>query len=170
MRQIPGFNGAYSATEDGKIYSHLTDRYLKPKRHHNDYLAVTLVDPQGMRHDLLIHRLVCLTFHGYPKIWQTDVNHIDGNKANNTAGNLEWCTRKENMQHASKEGLLESVALAARKTCLAKSRPIAGYDQSGNLVCTFSSVNDARRAGYLKASDAASGNRKTAGGLTWKYI
>lgn len=34
-----------------------------------------------------------------------EVNHKDGNKCNNVADNLEWCTKSENMIHAYKMGL-----------------------------------------------------------------
>ena len=51
-----------------------------------------------------IHRYVAFAF--LPIIeGKTFVNHKDGNKSNNCVDNLEWCTHKENMQHAKKTGL-----------------------------------------------------------------
>ena len=51
-----------------------------------------------------LHRLVALKFipnpHGF-----TDVNHIDGNKANNHIDNLEWCSRSDNILHAYQNNL-----------------------------------------------------------------
>lgn len=52
------------------------------------------------------HRLVALTFipnpHDLPEI-----NHINGDKKDNRVENLEWCTRRQNVQHASLTGLLQ---------------------------------------------------------------
>ncbi len=52
-----------------------------------------------------IHRLIALTF--IPNLEEKlVVNHIDGNKKNNDISNLEWCTHKENTQHAIRLGLI----------------------------------------------------------------
>lgn len=51
------------------------------------------------------HRLVCLAFHGPHPIDKPYVNHKDGIRNNNYYTNLEWCSHKENMQHAYDTGL-----------------------------------------------------------------
>lgn len=51
-----------------------------------------------------VHRLVALAFcDGQQDGYQ--VNHIDGNKTNNAASNLEWCSARQNVLHAFKLGL-----------------------------------------------------------------
>lgn len=51
-----------------------------------------------------IHRLVAMHFLPNPNNLP-EVNHKDGNKSNNRASNLEWCTRQYNIRHAHDTGL-----------------------------------------------------------------
>jgi hypothetical protein len=55
------------------------------------------------------HRAVALTFLSRQHDKQLEVNHISGNKLDNSVQNLEWCTMKENMAHKTRTGLTSSL-------------------------------------------------------------
>ena len=57
-----------------------------------------------------IHRLVAKEF--CEGTWEgRQVNHIDGNKLNNNANNLEWVTQLENVEHAVRLGIHKTISL-----------------------------------------------------------
>lgn len=64
------------------------------------YLRVKMIDTNGVRVALKIHRLVALYFCPRPSDMRQfeDVNHIDGNTRNNSFSNLEWVTHEENIK------------------------------------------------------------------------
>lgn len=69
----------------------------------NGYLAVNLYKDGKCKH-YYIHRLVAQTFIDNPDNFR-EVNHKDCNKHNNNVSNLEWCSRRENLQHSYDHGL-----------------------------------------------------------------
>ena len=75
---------------------------------HKGYLAITLYYIKPIHHrerySSFVQRLTAMTWIPNPDD-KEHVNHIDGNKLNNTVGNLEWLTNQENMEHAINTGL-----------------------------------------------------------------
>ena len=103
MRQIKDFPD-YLVTLDGKIFSLKTMRFLsQTNKTKAGYPRVQLFNENGFKWQT-IHRLVAETYLPNPQN-KTQVNHIDGNKANNVLFNLEWCTPSENQKHACDTGL-----------------------------------------------------------------
>lgn len=71
---------------------------IKGKVDAHGYVRVTLTK-DGKSFSKLVHRLVALQFIPNPDELP-QVNHKNGNKCDNSVGNLEWCTAKENKRHA----------------------------------------------------------------------
>jgi hypothetical protein len=97
----------YSVSNHGDIRNDLTDRVLKKQLVRNGYQHVVLCDTDG-HHSKSVHRLVAKEFVDNPRGCDM-VNHIDGDKSNNCAENLEWCTQSENMKHAYRMGLQKPI-------------------------------------------------------------
>lgn len=107
MKDIPGFEGLYAATEDGQIWSYPrkwlsgndfnskhSGKFLRPFRQSRGYLKVTLT-VNGQYFQRYIHRLVALAFLANP-LHLAEVNHLDGDKHNNHHSNLEWASHRDN--------------------------------------------------------------------------
>lgn len=92
----------YSVSNLGRVRNNLTGRILKPSDNGNGYKRVT-ISQAGKPKAYLIHRLAAEAFC-LKQENQTEVDHIDGNRSNNTVENLRWVTGSENMQYASQRG------------------------------------------------------------------
>ena len=109
MKPIQEYENNYLIDKEGNIFSKPrcgTVSYLKKIKSHINrfgYKQVVLMKENKMR-TLLVHRLVAKAFIENP-FGLEQVNHIDGNKANNNVSNLEWCSNKYNTQHAFNKNL-----------------------------------------------------------------
>ena len=102
--KIKGYEN-YSVSTYGKVRNDTTGRILKASKTGHGYRTLRLGSNSGKL--LFVHRLVAEAFLEKPD-GCTEVNHIDGDKDNNSLSNLEWCTSSENHVHAFRTGLNRS--------------------------------------------------------------
>jgi hypothetical protein len=105
LKPIPGYHGRYSITNNGRIFSHKNLKYLVTSKNWHGYEQINLLSRDGKRRNEYIHRLVASAYIPNPSKYK-EVNHIDGNKLNNTVENLEWTTRSMNVKKAYDNGLI----------------------------------------------------------------
>ncbi len=103
--QIKNYEGLYEIDNFGNVYSAprkgTKGGILKPIN--DEYVEIVLSkNRKSMRYNL--HRLLAIHFIPNPNNYP-QVNHIDGNKFNNSIENLEWCNNSQNQLHAIKLGL-----------------------------------------------------------------
>ena len=108
IKSVPGYKKFFWVTEDGRVISRRSKCILKLEANHNGYkvFATRIGGRKGVNITPRVHRLVASAFVPNPE-HKPEVNHKDGIKDNNYYTNLEWCTGKENMQHAHDNGLVK---------------------------------------------------------------
>ena len=126
------------------------------KPHHSGYIYVR-VD----KNKYALHRIMAYTFveNQNPSEYNV-VNHIDGNKTNNSAVNLEWTDTKGNNQHSHTSGLIKYF-----------NRKIGQYDLEDNLIKEFGSIVEAEKELKIKTiKHVLHKKQNTAGGFIFKYL
>lgn len=112
----------YTISASGEILGK-SGRPLKPYLA-GQYLAVKLKTERGKWANVYVHQLVASKFC---ERRGTEVNHIDGDKYNNRASNLEWCLRSHNnllMQNGNSYAAVE-VYLSVARECFERECTIA---------------------------------------------
>ena len=172
-KDIQGYEGLYQVSNTGKIKSFCqgTSRILKTTPNNCGYYKVELYKNKKGKM-LYIHRLVALSFIDNPQN-KTQVNHIDGNKANNSASNLEWLTASENQQHAIKNNLHAPSYFKGRKGVLSnRSKEVMQLTKDGQFVNYIYSITEAAISVGCKPtsiSQALNNKLKTCRGYVWRY-
>ena len=109
-KPIHGYEGIYSITNLGRVWSHRRNKWISPWINNNGYPQVNLYN-RNNQYRPKIHRLVANAFINNPDN-KPQVNHINGIKSDCRASNLEWCTARENLQHAADMGLNKTFRLS----------------------------------------------------------
>ena len=102
-KKVYGFDD-YLCKEQGEIYSLKTNKIMKTHNDKDGYQCLRLTIEKGKAITVKVHRLIAQTFIPNQEN-KPLVNHKNGNKKDNAVSNLEWCTAKENANHAIKTGL-----------------------------------------------------------------
>lgn len=173
-RNVKGYENLYEVSDDGRIRNSKTKRHLKPYGYNelskggsgNRYYKVKLYSNGGKTSKtFVVHRIVATAYCGNDNN-MPEVNHIDGNRANNKASNLEWVSRTDNLKHAVAHGLIDITTM----TDVTKKR-VLQLDKDGKTIREWESLSAAGRELGLQVSNIShciSGRIKQTGGYKWK--
>ena len=176
-RPIVGYEGKYEVSNMGNVkslertvwdnrgyYKTIQERIMKLGKNIDGYLQVGLYR-ERKRKFYLVHRLVATAFcenpHGY-----TEVNHIDEDKTNNCAENLEYCSRSYNLTYNDR------AKKAGKKAGKKRSKPVIGIDKVTGLIVEFLSAKEAESHTGIAQSHICAcckGKQKSAGNFYWYY-
>ncbi len=177
-KDVCGYEGHYQVSNLGNVRSlryndspRKNAKIIKPFDN-GGYKRVTFRTNYAGK-NFLVHRLVAAAFVPNPENKQ-DVNHIDGNKFNNRADNLEWVTKSENVLHAIKTGLRPSYAphYVPKGKYHVQSKKVNQYSKNGVLIKNWDCARDAAEALGFQASSilrCCRKERSTYKGYIWNF-
>ena len=158
-RSVLGYEDKFEVSSKGEIFFIGTDHKKATRDDGRGYLTSTF-SRNGIKKTIKAHKVVATAFIANP-CGKPEINHIDGNKYNNSIDNLEWCTHLENARHAMKHGLL--------------SKHCGGYIGKGIEKISVLRINTLREAELMgfdgsTISKCCKGSRNYHKGYTWSHI
>lgn len=161
-KDIKDYEGIYQVSNFGNVKSlgnefSRKERFLKLSPQSKGYLTVVL-QKNATRKMVLVHRIVAEHFIGNTES-KPQVNHINGDKTDNSIENLEWVSHKENLDHAIKNNLtlkgeenrnskLKDVDVINIHSLLQKGITIKELSESYNV--SYSTIDGIRTNRYWK--------------------
>lgn len=133
------------------------EKILRPRKSECGYLDVIL-SKNGKTKSFKVHRLVGYLFLLDTHFDGAEINHIDENKENNIVENLEWCSRKENCNHGTRNKR--------------RKKKVIGYSLETTKVVVLQSATQGKKLGFNQGniSGCCNGKLKSAYGFIWKYL
>ena len=160
----------YKVSNKGSIYEEPRGIIMEPYILNSGYAKVYLRKP--ISEDRLVHRLVAEAFIPNEEN-KEQVNHIDGNKLNNSVDNLEWTTASENVNHNKVLGRLDTHTARAELNKV-QSKAVNQLDiETGKVIATYNTIREASKATGSqdgKITMVCQGKRKSHNGYSWEYV
>lgn len=167
---IAGYEGLYQVSNLGRVKSlgnnkSRNEKIIKPRSNKDGYLLVGLYN-EGKGKNHRVHRLVAQAFINNPDN-KPEVNHKDEDKTNNCVENLEWVTRKENINYGTHNERVAKSLQNHKQT----SKPIYGINMKTNERIEFPSTQEAGRNGFNQGHvvHCLKGRQKSHKGYKWFY-
>ena len=107
-KAVPGYEGLYEVSNKGNVRNVRRNKLLRLQKNQG-YIKVWLYK-NGIVTGLRVHRLVAQAFIPNPDNL-LEVNHKDEDKTNNSVDNLEWCTRKYNVNYGTRNIRMRETAI-----------------------------------------------------------
>lgn len=166
-KDIKGYEGFYQISNKGRVKSFKSSSKYPDKEGHilnptitKGYLYVGLCN-KGKKKPTLVHRLVAEAFVPNPDNYK-EVNHMDENKLNNNAKNLEWCNRDYNMSYGT----------ARERQGISLGSPVEQFTVNETPIARYANAEIAGKINRIDSSSihkCCKGKRVHAGGYSWKY-
>ena len=165
-KPVVGYEGFYSVSNLGSVFSHIRGRKLKTHYDERGYGYITLTKDRSPK-TLLVHRITLQAFNRNAES-KPCVNHIDENPSNNCLDNLEWCTYRENNTHGTR---VEKVTAKNKNGKLSKK--VYQISLKGELIRVWDSIAETGRNGYtypiVSRCCNKSSRNKTHKGYKWMF-
>lgn len=184
-KYIKNYEGLYQISDMGRVkrvkskvnsgllnsgYRITKETILKPHIKRNGYLSVDL-SKNNIVKTMSIHRLVALAFceNDNPEIKKV-VDHINCNKQDNRAINLEWVSDRENKDRAMANNLYNNPK-KRKVRCKQLNIVFDGSYEAGQYINNKYFQNSKQVSSLAnKIRACCNGKQKTASGFTWEYM
>lgn len=159
-------------TTNGKNNRFKKENILRQSKGTTGYYQVSL-SKNKKYHTIKTHRLVSAAFcKNDDPINRTCVNHIDENKLNNCAYNLEWCTNEYNLNYGmARQKQRDGVKESHRNRKNWNEKEVIQVDCNGNYIKTWRNAKEASKFGYSRngISLCCKNIQKISSGYMWFY-
>ena len=166
-KDVPGYEGEYKVSSLGRIKSlkgqGKRKTYLNGHKTKLGYVLIALLK-DGEKKQRFLHRIVADAFLDEDSL-RKEINHKNGNRADNRLSNLERCTRSENMKHSYRV-LGRKPPMQGRSGVNSKQVKCIETNKIYKSACAAARETGLRREGIR---DSASGRHMTCGGFHWCF-